>query len=119
MSLTIDIAKFAKKTKSTLDQSSRAIKINLFSRVIGDTRVREGRLKGNWQTSARAPIMSTIERLDPDGSAATAEAENNVTPFGVDYMTNNLPYAEVYEEKDGMVKKNMARIARTLKESVK
>ena len=119
MSFTLDVLKFAKKANATLDETCREIKISLFSSVIMDTRVDTGRLKGNWQTTTGSPNLSTTERLDPDGYDATREAESNVHGDTVDYMTNNLPYAEVYEEKDAMVEKNMVRINRIVKESIK
>jgi hypothetical protein len=120
MSFSVDITKFAKKTNSSLDEACRAIKISLFNSIIQDTRVRTGRLKGNWQTSTGAPITSEIGRLDPSGIEATSEVQNKVTGIGtVDYFTNNLPYAEVWEEKDGMMSKNLARISRIVRESVK
>jgi hypothetical protein len=112
-----DIAKFANKTNSTLSEASRAIKISLFSGVIRDTRYDTGRLRGNWQTSTGNPKYAEIDRADPNGTAATQEVIENVTAFGVDYMTNNLPYAEVWEERDGMVARNMARIERIVKEA--
>jgi len=39
-----------------------------------------------------------------------------VTSGDVVYFTNNLPYAEVWEQEDGMVRRNMARIERTVNE---
>lgn len=81
-----------------------------------DTRVDTGRLRGNWQTSTGSPITSEIGRLDPTGQQATQEAQQNVTAFGVDYMTNNLPYAMIWEERDGMIDRNMARIQRIVRE---
>jgi hypothetical protein len=109
---------FANKTNSRLDQSSRAIKLGLFSGIIRDTRYDTGRLRGNWQTSTGSPKLAEVDRLDPSGNEAINEAAENVTAFGIDYMTNNLPYAEVWEEKDGMIAKNVARIDRIIKEAV-
>jgi len=106
----LDISAFAKATNSTLDEASRAIKIALFTGVILDTRVKTGRLRGNWQTTTGSPANGEIDRLDPGGSSAINEAVSGVTGFGVDYLTNNLPYAEVWEDRDGMIAKNMARI---------
>lgn len=113
MSFALDVSRFAKKTKSTLDESVRAIKIELFNGVIRDTRFDTGRLRGNWQTTTGEPAGSEIDRLDPSGALATAEVAQNVTGLGgVDYLANNLPYAEVWETRDGMVLKNMIRIRR-------
>jgi len=120
MSFKADISRFAKKTNSSLDEACRAIKISLFNSVIMDTRVRTGRLRGNWQTSTGSPVTSETGRLDPSGASATQETEQKVTGIGtVDYLTNNLPYAEVWEEKDGMLSKNLARISRIVREEVK
>ena len=133
MSFALDISKFSNKVDATLDETCRAIKISLFSSVIMDTRVGNpdgwispappgyvgGRLRGNWQTTTGNPNMDVVDRIDPTGSDATREVESNVKGDTVDYMTNNLPYAEVYEEKDGMIAKNMVRINRIVKESIK
>lgn len=118
MSFSGDIRKFALKTNRNVGEVARATKIALFSGVIRDTRVKTGRLRGNWQTSTGAPKFTPTDRLDPTGTEAIREAIENVTAFGVDYMTNNLPYAEVWEERDGMVAKNIVRVQRNLKEAV-
>lgn len=132
MSFSVDISKFAKKANASLEETSRTIKTNLFSGVIQLTRVADpdtwknpvkgyigGRLKGNWQTSTGSPVMTVIDRIDPEGDAAIAQVKATVRGDTVDYMTNNLPYAEVLEEQDGMIARNMARIKRTVKESIK
>ena len=115
MSFAINISKFAKHCNATLGESCRAIKIELFSSVILDTRVDTGRMRGNWQTSTGQPITSETEREDKAGGSTIREAEQNVTDFEVDYMTNNVPYAIVWEERDAMIAKNMLRIQRNLR----
>lgn len=119
MSFQDDIKAYAKKTNMRLGYVSSVLKLKLFSGVIMDTRVDTGRLRGNWQTSTGYPKFTPIERLDPTGSLAIEEVAANITDSGADYLTNNLPYAEVWEERDGMVAKNMARIQRALEEAVK
>jgi len=116
MGFAADLKRFADKTESTVDESARAIKIKLFSDIVENTRVRTGRLKGNWQTSTGSPIGEQIERPSPNGEVVKEEIQNNVTSNGIDYLTNNLPYAEVFEEKDGMVAKGIQRIDRIVKE---
>lgn len=111
----LDVAAFAKECNATLDETARAIKIELFSSVIRDTRVDTGRLRGNWQTTTGRPAEGEVERLDPTGSQATAEVQAGVSGDTVDYLTNNLPYAEVWEERDAMIDKNMARIAQIVR----
>ena len=119
MSFTVDIQKIAEEKNATLDQVARAITISLFNGVINDTRVDTGRLKGNWQTSVGQPERGTIDRLDPNGTQATAEVESTVQSGEINYLTNNLPYAEVWEQRDGMVARNAARIERTVAEEVR
>jgi len=120
MTWTVDIRKIAEQTNATLDEAARAITISLFNGVINDTRVDTGRLRGNWQASIGQPEQGTIERLDPNGTqAATTEVESTVQSGAVNYLTNNLPYAEVWEQRDGMVARNAARIERTVAEEVR
>lgn len=114
----LNVAKFSKATKSTIAEASRAIKINLFNGVIRDTRVDTGRLRGNWQTSTGKPITVTIERFDQSGNTVTAEVSSVVSAFGVDYITNNLVYAPVWNERDGIIDKNIARLRRNIREAV-
>ena len=123
MGFTLDIKKFAEKTNSNLGEASRAIKISLFNGIIRDTRVDKGRLRGNWQTSTGAPIETEIDRVDKveqgiDGGSAMQEVLDNVEAVSKDYLTNNLPYAKVWDDEDGMVDKNMARINRNVQEAV-
>lgn len=114
MSFEADMRRIAAKIDASAEQLGRAVKLELFKGTIQDTRVDTGRLRGNWQTSEEAPILAQIDRLDPQGSAAIAEAQSVVQGVSLTYMTNNLPYASVYEEKDAMVAKNVARIKRNI-----
>lgn len=102
-----------------VDQFARAVKIALFNGVIRDTRVDTGRLRGNWQTTTGAEALGELNRLDPNGAAAQAEVAAGVKADTVDYLTNNLSYSEVWEERDGMVARNVARIDRIVRENAK
>lgn len=106
----LSIERWAKEVGASLDEASRAIKLEVFTGVIDDTRVDTGRLKGNWQTTNEKPADGEIAREDKEGNAVKDEAAETVTALGVDYLTNNLEYAEVWEEKDGMVARNLARV---------
>lgn len=115
MSFSTDVHKIAKRLDSTADQVTRAIKISFFTGIIRDTRVDTGRLRGNWQTSTGTPKLVKIDRLDPEAIESVNEVISNITTDGVDYMANNLPYAKVWEEKDGMVAKNLVRVQRAMR----
>lgn len=116
----VDIRKFAERSKASLDEAARAIKIELFTGVIKDTRVDTGRLRGNWQTTTGEPNMAVTERLDQvinyaPGGAAYDEAVNVPKGDTVDYLSNNLPYAQVWEERDGMIARNVTRVVANVK----
>jgi hypothetical protein len=115
----VNIAQYARRVSADLDEAARAIKLSLFKGVILDTRWDTGRLRGNWQTSTGSPEKSETERTDPNGSAAIDEALQNITSDGIDYMTNNLPYAAVYEEKDAMIARNLLRVKNNILKAAK
>lgn len=119
MSFSDDMKKICKKTGDDAGKVGRNIKIKLFSEVSNNTTVKTGRLRGNWQTSTGTPKYGEIDRIDKTGSAVLQEINSNVTAFGVDYFTNNLPYATVEEERKGFVAKSIANINRSIKEAVK
>ena len=114
----VEIGAWAKKVGLTLDQATRGITIKLFSAVIMDTRVDTGRMRGNWQASIGNPINTEIATTDPSGSSTVNKMTSTVKAGEVNYMTNNVPYAPYWEQQDGMVSKNMARITRIIKEEV-
>lgn len=115
----IPMGKLAETLGGTLDQTCRAVKISLFNGVIRDTRFDTGRLKGNWQTSTGQSKGGELDREDKEGISPMAEVKATVKGDTVDYLTNNLPYAEVYENIDGMIAKNVARLDRTVREITK
>ena len=124
MSFARDMERICKKHQLNMEQFVRAVKIELFTGVIRDTRVDEGRLRGDWQTSTGAPKTDAIDRMDKtkqgqDGGAAQADVINTVTADGVDYLTNNMPYAPVWEREDGMIVKNVARLRQIMKKAAK
>ena len=116
---TVNISAWAKKTNTTLDEAARGITISLFSAVIMDTRVDTGRMRGNWQSSIGSPILYDTTRTDEIGNTTVSEMQNKVKSGVVNIMTNNVPYAEYWEQQDGMIAKNMARIERNIKAEVR
>lgn len=116
MSFEGQLKAYAKKTKSSLEQAERAIVLAVFNGVISDTRVDTGRARGNWQTTTGQSANGTLERNDPSGAQAMADAAASVKPGQMNYLTNNLPYIGKLEDADAMVDKNMARIERIVSE---
>ena len=118
MSFASDVEEYAKKAGASLDETSRAIVLELFGSVIKDTPVDTGRAKGNWQTTIGAPASGTVDRLGE--SEALADVSQQTASFGagkVIYLSNNLPYIYRLEydgwsqqAPGGMLRKNVARI---------
>jgi len=104
------LRRIAEKGAGDLGQLCRAVKIDLFSGVVDDTRVDTGRLAGNWQIQDDAPAVGVLDRLDPGKQGVTAEIAAGATPNGLTFFVNNLPYAGVWETEDGMITRNVARV---------
>lgn len=117
--------RFIKKAKGNADAAFRGVVVELFSSVILDTPVDEGRARANWQVTERAPAEGEVERDDPSGSAAVGAVQKFSYKFGQTiYLTNNLPYIYRLEYEgwskqapEGMVRKNMARVESILRKA--
>ena len=126
MSFSLDVAQWTKDAGEDMQALHKAIIIELFTSVILDTPVLEGRLRGNWIISADAPENGTFDVIDPDGTKTTRKVEDFVSKladlknFNV-FLSNNLPYAHRIEYDGwsnkapaGMVRKNIIRISNNL-----
>lgn len=110
----------AKRANATLDEFVRNVWIELFTGVIENTRVDTGRMKGNWQTTVGSPAQSDIDRLDKNGAQTVRDMKSKIGGVNeVTYLTNNLPYVGVWEQRDGMVAKNIARIETNIRKFAK
>ena len=115
-----DLKKLTTKGGHDLGELMQAVKIDMFSGVVEDTRVKSGRLKGNWQIQENSPANGELEAKDdtPKGTLSSVSEQkiiNGSTADGKTYFVNNLPYAVVFEEKDGMVRRNIARVKQNIK----
>lgn len=125
MSFASDVAKYAKLAGSSVDETGRAIVLELFGSVIKDTPVDTGRARGNWQTSMDTP--STGETGRKGEGPALAELSQQAESFGagkVIYLSNGLPYILRLEygwskqQPGGMVRRNVARIQSIVRKAV-
>lgn len=120
MSWADDLQLLTDKGAHDLGELAMAVKIELFSGIVSDTRVDEGRLRGNWQIQENSPATGEIDIKDdtPEGvvpSYQRAAIIEGSTEDGLTYFVNNLPYAEVYEIEDAMVGRNIARVQQGIK----
>lgn len=112
----VTLGEWAGKTVKQLDEIVRATQIEMFTQCIDETRVKTGRMRGNWQTNVGSPITREIERLSPLGNdAPIREMVSKVTSGNIVYLTNNVPYCEVYERKDGMMRLALANVERNIR----
>lgn len=125
MSFSSDVAKFAKLAGSSVDETGRAIVLELFGSTIKDTPVKSGRAKGNWQTTIGTPASGTTDRLGE--AEALAEVASESAKFGmgkVIYLANGLPYILRLEygwskqQPGGMARRNAARIQSIVRKAV-
>ena len=114
-----DVAAFAERTEEDVSDVMLAFKLGLFGRIIRGTRVDTGRLRGNWQVSDEVPITTEIERLSPVASAVDASEMSRIDPLGTTWLSNNLVYAMVWEERDAMVGRAIADATRALEEAAR
>jgi hypothetical protein len=108
----------------------RGTLLGLASRIIDDTPVDTGRLRGNWQASFDAAKNSKLQRTQTStgSGAATGEAEQVIgryQPGQTFYLTNNLPYAYTIEfggskvkAPQGMLRKNVAAYQARINEAI-
>ena len=127
MAFADDVRKFAVRAGESSDGIVRAVTLSLFNGIIRDTPVKDGRLRGDWQTTVGQPASGENSRVDKSGKAAMAEVVAK-TPAGAGqetYISNSMPYAEFIENggsqkaPEGMVKRNMDRIERNLKKAIR
>lgn len=116
MSFADDLERIAAAQGDRVGEWAKAVKVEMFSDVVDLTRIDTGRLKGNWQIQEDTPAEGELERLDPEGKEVKAEIEQNATQVGLTYLANNLPYAEVWEERDAMVGQAVARLQKNARD---
>lgn len=127
MNFGLEVGKWAKGAAADIERLNKAVILELFSSVILDTPVLEGRLRGSWQITSDNPASGQVEIFDPSGRGTVKYIDNFVRglsgskDFSV-YLTNNMPYAYRIEydgwsskAPQGMVRKNFIRISENLK----
>lgn len=123
------VSKFAKQAPEQANAVIRKSTLELFTDIIMDTPVDEGRARGNWQLSFGQPTGGTVDAAgdkesDTRSSSPTvSEVTNklNADRSNLDiYLSNNLPYIKGLEygrsrkSPRGMVRKNLMKANITL-----
>lgn len=119
MSFASDLRLIAEKTGKRLDQVDRGFKFRIFNGVARDTRVDTGRMRGDWQVTQDMPATGPSGVVDPTprGTGGLRPAElNKIESFSNTFLTNTVPYALVWEERDGMIATALADFERIIRE---
>jgi len=119
MSFSLDLSKFAKLTEDKAEKVVKKASIGLFSDIIKDTPVLQGRLRANWQLGINKFIDTNLIAKDKSGNKTIANMKSDVNAFQMgDTITfsNNMPYAHRIEFQGwskkapaGMVRINVDR----------
>ena len=124
MSFASDVERISKKMAISTEKLAAATFIELFSSVIKDTPVKEGRLRGEWQTTKNSPAGGEANRTQKeDTGVATMEAFTVINKPDLYFLTNVMPYAERVEfdgwshtkAPRGMVRINVKRLRSILR----
>lgn len=127
LSLGAQIRDFAKVLGRRVDYVHRAVGFQLFTAVIMDTPIDTGLARGSWWPSKGTPVMGGAQRMDASGLSAMRDVEAVVRTARFDdvlFLMNNVSYIVPLEygwskqQPEGMVRINVARIERIVKESV-
>ncbi len=129
----VNLGAYKTRFNGRYGQFKKAVILKLFSAVIYDTPVDTGRLRGNWKLSMDEGNYPSAQPdlFDKVGGVTVAEVaagiQQNVTPADqVVNLSNSLPYVNRIEYEgwsrlkapDGMVRRNVVRIASNLQEEV-
>jgi len=121
-----DLRKFAERAGKSLDDTCRAVAIKWFSSTVMSTPVDTGRLRGNWQMTLGAPASGVTDVTDKSGQMVVSTIAQQVGGVGrVNYLVNNLPYAESIEyghskqATQGMVRINFIRIKSIIEQTAR
>jgi len=104
-SFALDLSKFADLSESKMVSVTKKASIGLFTDIIRDTPVAQGRLKGNWQPAVNKFADTSVLDIDKtrkgshsaQSKAKITQEFNTVRAGDTLTLTNNLPYAEAIE----------------------
>ena len=121
------IRAFAKSAPDMAVQVTNKAVLDLFSKVVMDTPVDEGRARGNWQLSIGQAETSELDVTDKDGAATISKAEGKLLGDKSTvalFIQNNLSYIKRLEygwskkSPKGMLRKNLTLMNQFLKNAL-
>lgn len=120
-----NIGAYITRFKGRMTTFQRGVLIKLYGSVIKDTPVLTGRLRGNWTFGLGEPPTTFNDGTgDPTGKVVGEVRSQVKGQDGKFYLANSMPYCNRIEflgwskvkAPQGMVRKNILRIANILSE---
>lgn len=94
--------KIGARVDASVDQSHRAVGLELLKRVVFLTPWKTGRLRGNWQVTLDLPAAGAIERFADEAGEPTISAGSTVIggakAHNIIWLHNGVPYARYIED---------------------
>lgn len=112
------LLRFSEKTGAALEDVDVKFKFGVFNDVVMNTRVDTGRMRGNWQVTTGTPAVAETQEIQQAGGLRADEVAK-IQPFSATYLTNNVSYVTIWEERDGMVGRAIANARQSLEKAVK
>lgn len=121
---------FAKEVPELAVQATNKSVLDLFSKVVMDTPVKDGRLRGNWQVSIGQTVNGEVpqSQWDKDGEKTIRRAKDKLLTDKTTmplFIQNNVPYAKKIEyggsrikAPQGMLRKNLSLMNQFLRNAI-
>lgn len=96
----LGLKEFEDEIPKYVGQLHRAVMLEGLKGVVQMTPVDTGRARGNWQVTMATPALGEVDAEDKRGAATIAkggQAIQQVQPYSVSWIANNLPYIEELE----------------------
>ncbi|SER52417.1 MULTISPECIES: hypothetical protein [Pseudomonas] len=125
-SFALNIREWCDKAEGAIDQTIRAIVIELGSAIIRATPVDTGRARGSWQFSLDTPSVGQVDNPDQTGAetiAKLAAEANRLTAGQTAYIVSTLiymielEYGHSTQAPEGMVRMAVARFQQIVREA--
>lgn len=119
----VNISAYKSRFNGRMADFKRGVMLKLFGSVVYDTPVLKGRLRGNWTFTIGTPSDAQTDFVGDPMPVITEGVETLVQTTDAEYfLTNNMEYANMVEYEghssvkapEGMVRKNLIRIASIL-----
>lgn len=94
------LKEFADSIPAQVGQLHRAVMLEGLKGIVQMTPVDTGRARGNWQVTMDSPAAGEVDAEDKSGGVTLAKGTQGiqqVQPYSVSWITNNLDYIESLE----------------------